>query len=306
MQLFAETSRGGFSGHETFTFRYPWLKKGVDGFRENAGIFTAAEAIVTLGVGKNMVSSIRHWCIATNMIEENPVPGERRSELDVSRLGKKLLRDEGWDPYLEDDATLWLLHWQLATNPTRATTWYIAFQILRDLEFTRTSLVEELVRIAGEKKWDRISRSTMESDVACFVRTYVPTKRGVTSTLEDTLDCPLTHLGLIQTAPGDKEERYRFNTRPKPSLPAEVFAYALAEYWSASRTQNTLSLREIVHGEGSPGRTFRLDEDRVLGYLDQLAGVTKGALLFEDTALVRQAVRTAPIQPIDILKGYYE
>ncbi|RYE14072.1 MAG: DUF4007 family protein [Rickettsiales bacterium] len=47
-----------FSGHETFTFRYPWLKKGVDGLKGNPGIFQSDDAIVELGVGKNMVSSI--------------------------------------------------------------------------------------------------------------------------------------------------------------------------------------------------------------------------------------------------------
>ena len=53
-----------FSGHETFPFRYPWLKKGFDAVRENPGVFSCDDAITTLGVGKNMVSSIRHWCLA--------------------------------------------------------------------------------------------------------------------------------------------------------------------------------------------------------------------------------------------------
>lgn len=311
MSTFAELPKGSFSGHETFTFRYPWLKKGVDGFRSNPDIFQAKDAIVELGVGKNMVSSIRHWCLVTGMIEERlpPEGGERdrRTSLGVSELGRRLLHGSGgWDPYLEDDATLWLLHWRLVTAPERATTWYVAFHLLREPEFTRSSLVDDLLRLAGDRGWGRLSRSTIESDVACFVRTYVPVKRGVTSTMEDTLDCPLTGLGLIQALPGEKEDRYRFNGRPKPSLPPAVFAFALADFWERARgTQNTLSLREIVHGEGSPGRAFRLDEDQVLGYLDGVTTVTGDALKFEDTSLVRQVVRTAPIKPLDILKGYY-
>ena len=129
-------------------------------------------------------------------------------------------------------------------------------------------------------------------------------KRGVTSTLEDTLDCPLTYLGLIQT--DDKGERFRFNGRPKSSLPLAIFAYALADFWDRYKgPQNTLSVREIVHGPGSPGRAFRLDEDAILGYLDNLADVTNGALTFEDTALVRQVTRKANLKPISILNGYY-
>lgn len=299
-------SRGSFSGHQTFTFRYPWLKKGVDGLRANADIFSSEDAIVELGVGKNMVDSIRHWCLATGMIEDALEPGRRGAVLVLSELGKKLLRDEkSWDPYLEDDATLWLLHWKLVTNPEKATTWYVAFHGLRDAEFTRVSLTNELLRFASETGSGKGSRKTIENDVACFVRTYVAAKRGASATLEETLDCPLTHLGVIQA--DEKGERFRFNARPKTSLPTEIFAFALAEFWQRHRaSQNTLSLREIVHGEGSPGRAFRLDEDSVLAYLDELSDVCGGSLKFEDTALVRQVVRTSPVKPLDILRGYYD
>ena len=57
-----------FSGHETFPFRYTWLKKGVDAVREDPAIFTSDRATITLGAGKNMVRSIRHWCTAAGLI----------------------------------------------------------------------------------------------------------------------------------------------------------------------------------------------------------------------------------------------
>src|SRR5947209_12763996 len=103
-----------FSGHETFPFRYPWLKKGFDAVEEDGDVFLRDDAITTLGVGKNMVRSIRHWCLAAGTLEENP--GNRGGALKVSDLGRLLLADDGLDPYLEDPATLWLIHWQLASN----------------------------------------------------------------------------------------------------------------------------------------------------------------------------------------------
>ena len=294
-----------FSGHETFTFRYTWLKKGVDGIRGNPAIFQTDDAIVELGVGKNMVASIRYWSLATGVLEDTErQTGERRRTIRVSDFGKKLLSDRGWDPYLEDDASLWLLHWSLVTNRERATTWYFVFNILREPEFTRASLLNELNRVAEENKWERFSKSTLESDIACFIRTYVSVKRGVTSTLEDSLDCPLTTLGLLHT--DEKGERFRFNGRAKASLPAAIFAYALADFWYTHKdTQNTLSVREIVHGTGSPGRAFRIDEDTVLSYLDNIANVSNGAFVFEDNALVRQVVRKNDIKPLSILTRYY-
>lgn len=51
-----------FSGHESFPFRHTWLTKGVTAFAKDPTIFSKDEAMVILGVGKNMVQSIRHWC----------------------------------------------------------------------------------------------------------------------------------------------------------------------------------------------------------------------------------------------------
>src|SRR3982751_2851058 len=96
-----------FSGHETFPFRYPWLKKGYDAVREDGDVFVRDDAITTLGVGKNMVRSIRHWCLAAGLLQEGKKGGG--SGVQVTQLGKLLLAEDGLDPYLEDPATLWLL-----------------------------------------------------------------------------------------------------------------------------------------------------------------------------------------------------
>src|SRR5262245_9439685 len=113
-----------FSGHETFTLRYPWLKKGFDAVLDDPNVFTREDAISTLGVGKNMVRSIRHWCLTAGVLEEVPAS---RTALRPTRLGRALFADDGLDPYLEDPATLWVVHWQIVSNRVRATTWFWTF-----------------------------------------------------------------------------------------------------------------------------------------------------------------------------------
>ena len=50
------------SGHETVSCRYTWLPKAVKCLRENLTLFSdEPNAMVALGVGKNMVRSIRFW-----------------------------------------------------------------------------------------------------------------------------------------------------------------------------------------------------------------------------------------------------
>ena len=293
------STHGTFSGHETFVFRYGWLKKGLDGLRERPDIFSADEAVARLGVGKNMVRSIRHWCLATRLLAEED---GRRGGLTESAFGRFLLSEA--DPYLEQEGSLWLLHWHLATNADRATTWYWAFNVQRETEWTRETLQARLTQWAEAQGWARLSAASLKADVSCFVRSYVPGRRGPASTPEETLDCPLATLGLITEVEGDK--RYRFNTRPKPTLPASVFVYALLDFWNHRRSESsTLSLRDITYGEGSPGRVFRLDEDGVLAYLDTLAELTEGRLAFADTALVRQATRREAVDEMEFLRAQF-
>src|SRR3972149_1998131 len=117
----AFTTAPRFAGHETFTLRYGWLKKAVDAVNEDPLTFTRDDALVRLGVGKNMVRSIRHWGLATGILEEDSQANNRGRSIRPSPLGKLLFSRRGLDPYLEDPATLWLLHWQLAGSPESPT-----------------------------------------------------------------------------------------------------------------------------------------------------------------------------------------
>lgn len=100
--MVAVAMQHSFSGHETFPFRYPWLKKGFDAAGEDGNVFLRDDAITTLGVGKNMVRSIRHWCLTAGILAK---ARDRGTALQPTDLGTLLLADDGLDPYLEDPAT---------------------------------------------------------------------------------------------------------------------------------------------------------------------------------------------------------
>src|SRR5262245_17385173 len=165
--------RASFSGHETFPFRYTWLKKAVDHVARDPEVFAREDAMVLLGVGKNMVHSIRHWALVTGMLEERrEIPNNRGRALRVTKLGEALFADDGLDPFLEDPGTLWLLHWQVANAPEDATTWFWVFNQLNRFEFTRDELAAELLRLIAQHGWSRVSESSVRRDVDTFVRTY--------------------------------------------------------------------------------------------------------------------------------------
>lgn len=293
-----------FSGHETFPFRYTWLKKGVDAVRENPTIFADDSATITLGVGKNMVRSIHHWCQVVGLIEGDGVDSNNRRRFVPTDLGDIIFANDGFDPYLEDMATLWLIHWWLAINYSQATTWFWAFSIFGQNEFKKDIFISELIDWAESNTRKRISENSIKRDVDCFLRTYVPSRLTKTNIIEDTFDCPLVELDLISDS--SDENTYRFHRGPKPSLPTEIFAAALSEFWNTCFSENnTLTFRDIAYSEKSPGQTFQLDEDTLAEYLDRLAELTAGALHYDETAGMKQVHRNKKIAPMELLDSYY-
>ena len=127
-----------FSGHQTFVFRYGWLEKGVRAIAECPTVFSEVDALVHLGVGKNMVDSIRHWCQVTQLVEPDPnIEKNTGRHLRPTNIAKHLLLNCGWDPFLEDDASLWLIHWLLITNPSTGTAWQLLFSRFNRPDFTK-------------------------------------------------------------------------------------------------------------------------------------------------------------------------
>lgn len=291
-----------FSGHETFPFRYPWLKKGFDAVFADGNIFLRDDAITILGVGKNMVRSIRHWCLTAGVLDENN--GEKGGALRVSELGKLLLADDGLDPYLEDPATLWLLHWQIASNRARATTWFWTFSHFHEPEFTREALTSALSKWTQTLGGKQVAESSLKRDVEVFLRTYVPSRQSRGDIAEDSLDCPLVELGLI-IQPG-AGHAYRFQRGFQHSLPDGILLYAVIRFWEAfAPAAKTLALRDVASQPGSPGRLFKIDESSLVERLESIERQTEGSLSYGETAGLRQLYRWKPLDPHEVLSAAY-
>lgn len=298
--LYQDQYRPQFSGHETFPLRYGWLKKSFDAISAtessdaNKTVFSE-DAISRFGVGRNMVASMRHWAVAAGILEESP----GSSVIRTTALGKKLFGPKGLDPYLEHPASLWLVHWELSSRAEK-TTWFWAFNHFPSEMFDREHLTKGLERLANESSWNRAATATIKNDVACFVRTYATQSSLAQSTNEDTLESPLTELGLIK--PVGKREGFRFVRGAKPTLGDGVFIYALIDFWYRVSKTATLSFEAIAHEPGSPGRVFLLTENDIADRLSRLEEKTDGVLRWSETAGLKQVVREIELDPIRALK----
>jgi len=190
--------RGHFSGHETFPLRHLWLRKAFDAVAAakpaRRNLFTDPEAIISFGVGKNMVTSIRHWALTCSIIEEVE---------DIYRptaLGKFLFDlESGRDPFMESAATIWLMQWLIAGSAERSTTWFYAFNHLSTPIFDRDAVARRIGELCAERGW-RTSAATIKRDVECFIRSYV--RQQEKRPTDDALEPVLAELGLIASVGG--------------------------------------------------------------------------------------------------------
>ena len=293
-----------FARHETFHPRYGWFKKGYDKAKEDEKVFSREDAPVVLGVGKNMVSAIRYWSLGFKILDENKDKA-KKSSFKPSDFGSRLLDEHGWDPYLENPASLWLLHWSLFKPPCYAPAWHFAFNEFNQVAFTAEdlflSLKEYRNRVFPSAK---ISDSSLNKDINCLFRMYVE-RNSSKSLREDTIDCPFTALGLIAAYSDSK--RFAFNFGVKPTLAKEVVVSACLDFSSATENgAKTISVSRLLYEPGSPGRIFKLTESALCEIIEQVSRDFKQIALTETAGLLQFSYQENPkLLAEELLTLYY-
>lgn len=293
-----------FAGHETFTLRHAWLPKAVRYLREQPDLFQRDDALVTLGVGKNMVRSIRHWALATGVLQEGAsLKGSRTRAIELTPIGKLLFGGKPADPYLEDPASLWLLHWQLASKMDGPTTWWWSFNEYQENEFTKDRLLAALQQYVERSGYKRVAESSLNTDVNCLIRTYLAPRGPRTAVLEDTLDCPFTELSLIHE---QDDGILAFNRGEHPTLPTAVVLFSVLDYWDRnSLVKKTMTFDELAYRPGGPGRVFKLTENALTDHLEALEKITDRAITYDVTAGLRQVYRRKEVDVDSLLRKHY-
>lgn len=272
-------SRGTAGRHETFTPRYGWLKKGYDRCADRPHVFNDDDAIEQLGVGKNMVRSMRFWCVLFRLLEDSGEPGC----LKPTDFGRRLLDTQsGWDPYLEDPASFWLLHWQIFLPPYSAVSWVLAFNYIDLSAFDGHELSASIVLRARTMEGLRnTAEGSFEKDASCILRMYCPEEND-----KNEIRCPFSDLRLIVPAKDVDGHRFRFAGNSKDNLPDLIFmaaVFSYAEQWFLR--QRSLSLQQIAYGINSPGVAFKLSETECGKRIERIHRHLKGVSFVDNNGL---------------------
>lgn len=245
-------------GHEKFHLREGWITKGLYGVDKNPKVFTGNEGTDQLGVGTNMVKSIKYWMLAMGLIGE-----EQKNGAKLTELGELIFK---YDAYLEDDLTLWLLHSYIAKNAFRSTVWYLFFNKCQADEFTKEELFillkKELIAYA---ETDSFPESSLRDDIDVMLNMY--SKDVVNNDPEDKNKCPLSSLKLIK-----KENDVYYRQQPDMRhFKDEVILYELGTIFEK---ETSISIDYIAELSANIYHLSRVAVNTILDRLDNVGFIT--------------------------------
>ncbi len=261
-----DSARQMFGRHETFHPRYGWLKQAYDHASDDRDVFSRDDAPVVLGVGKNMVRSMRFWALAAKVLENGT--GARKARAAPTVLGKAIFHDHGGlDPDLDRPETVWLMHWSLLAPPCYLPTWWAIMNGAGTGVYSAADLLEEAESTVYAVDGWKPSKHSVKRDTDVFLHTYL-SKKDKEQT-EDYLDCPLRTLGLLRRKDGD----VRFVSGRKPGLSPLVVAYACLDFVDRAEIPGrTISINRLALENGGPGTAFKLSETDMAEMLSEAAG----------------------------------
>lgn len=272
-----------FRGHETFFIRKGWLYKGMNNVVKEPGVFqgAAGNPMDVLGLGANMVKSLRYWLTASGLTSE-PKSGKRNQEL--TELGKIIYEN---DPYMEEIGSLWLVHYMLAANEDDATSWYLFFNEFNKTEFDIDDFrncIMKYVRMQGDASMP--SDRVIDDDFTCVMNTYVSRIRLNPAKVhpENNIDCPLGELELVDVV--DKKKGLFKKTVPKlDMLPDLIVLAAILN----SNNAKEIRISTLQSEKNQIGKLFNLDSISLISALYKL----------EKTGYIK-VIRTAGLDVVQI------
>jgi len=269
------TGKLTFFGHESFVCKQFWLKKGYD-FFEKYKKLNIDDAVVELGVGKNMVNAIRFWLKSFGLLNESD---------NINDLAKFLFGEKGSDPFIEDFGTVWLLHYYLIKT-NKASIYNMIFNEFRKerLEFTRNQLHNFIKRKCEEYDFN-YNENTVNSDIKVFLKSYIKPREGKIE-IEDDFVGLLMDLELVKHQKAKDRDYnnlidwYKIDNDVRDELPYQIVLHSILDNPSYG---NSVSFKELQIGYNSPGMVFAINAEGLFNKIEQITECYN-QIIFTETA----------------------
>ncbi len=289
-----------FSGHDSFICKHFWLKKGYDFISAGQRTFNDELAVVDLGVGKNMVTAISYWLKAYGITDQSN---------QITRLGNFLFDEKsGLDPYLEDLASIWLLHYSLIKSE-KASIYNLFFNDFRrdKLHFTKEQLSNFLQRKLKSNDQNNVNANTLNTDIGVFIRNYLrPGYKNRKIDLEDEFSNLFIDLQFMESYQSENAEDkivewYKVENDLRLDLPSEIVLFTILDNDTYG---NSISFKELLSGFDSPGAVFALNEDGLYDKIEQIQ-TAYPEIIYTENAGIRELQFQSKPNKWKVLNEYY-
>lgn len=272
-----------FSGHESFPCKSMWLKKGYD-YLVGHNKFTDPDAVVKLGVGKNMVQSIRFWLRAFGLLSDD----------EVTKIASYLFDDNGGkDPYAEDNFTLWILHYLLVITEFSSIYRLVFVDLQREKkEFDKDQILAFIKRkcnVPDQK--NTFNENTVKKDIRVLLQTYLSPTNPKTNEEYTSL---LLDLGLLR----ENEGKYSFNEISMEQVNPLVVLFALVHIAGEDKTVSFDKLQVL-------SLTFCIPISFFLMIVRSLNEQYPEEISYTDNSGIRNVHFLKKINTIEVLNRYY-
>lgn len=239
-------------GHESFSIREGWITKGIFEIKDNPKLFSEKNLNDILGIGTNMVKSLKYWLITAGVIKE-----VKKMEYELTELGRLIKR---YDPYMEDVFSLYFIHLSIVTNIEKAIVWNIFFNKCNIKNFSKRELLEQIKYILDTENLEYNEKMLID-EISILLKTYTIDDKN--DTPENNLTCPLTELKLIRKVDKDiyQKEKSALNV---------LNPYVV--YWCIinQTDSNSINIDDLFKGDNSVCKLLNLDKMLLNEYLDIL------------------------------------
>ncbi|MDP4096284.1 DUF4007 family protein [Paenibacillus sp. P96] len=249
-----------FGHHQSFYLRVNWLSKAIKMTQEDPRFFFEEFAFERVGLGKNMVKSLRYWVVATTVMEE----GKNEQRQSIHRLtpfGQLLSRH---DRFARLPLTAAALHTVLASNKVSAPAWYWYFNEFNQRAASNEGMLAALANWASLHHSRPVSIHTLKRDLDCLKLMYTARARN-NDDPEDIVTSPLTGLDLLL----ESKEQFIKRTPERLQLELDALYFALLRYCELNQV-DSVTLEEILVKPLLWGKLFHLSTHHILEAMEML------------------------------------
>jgi hypothetical protein len=252
--------------HSSFYIRNGWPTKILLAVRADNHIFSPnaeLKAVDELGMGRVMIKALRYWAKALGLtLETKDAQGIVSVETELFTL----LYEN--DRYLQNEASLLLLHRELAVNIEEATAWFWAFNEHSKSTISKEEFVDGfysyLISNGGVA-----GKDSVEKEFNCFKNTYVSDgKFDVEKIMEENTIPFFAPVSLLRMIGKDKYEKVKMLAK---RIPVDILFYCiLNDNAEILKTNRQISIDDMVEKKSQVCRYFNISYGALVEMLQML------------------------------------